>query len=66
MIQETHDDSVGTAVAWLLLGVAGGLGLDLCAKELLATYSLNQFVFLRSLAGLAIFLTLAHRSTRPP
>ncbi len=61
MIQETHDDSVGTAVAWLLLGVAGGLGLDLCAKELLATYSLNQFVFLRSLAGLAIFLTLARQ-----
>ena len=61
MIQETHDDSVASAVAWLLLGVAGGLGLDLCAKQLLVTYSLNQFVFLRSVAGLAIFLLLARQ-----
>ncbi len=61
MIQETHDDSVVAAVAWLLLGVAGGLGLDLCAKQLLVTYSLYQFVFLRSLVGLAIFLLLARQ-----
>jgi drug/metabolite transporter (DMT)-like permease len=61
MIQETHDDSVTSAVAWLLLGVAGGLGLDLCAKQLLVTYSLNQFVFLRSVAGLTIFLLLARQ-----
>lgn len=59
MIQETHDDRVGIAVAWLLLGVAGGLGLDLCAKELLYTYPLEQFVFLRSVAGVSIFLLLA-------
>ena len=61
MTQETHDDSVGAAVAWLLLGVAGGLGLDIFAKELLATYPLNQFVFLRTLAGLTIFMLLARQ-----
>jgi len=61
MNKETHDDSVGAAVAWLLLGVAGGLGLDICAKALLATYSLNQFVFLRSVAGLTIFMLLARQ-----
>ncbi len=61
MVQENHDDSVAQAIAWLLLGVAGGLGLDLCAKELLRTYPLQQFVFLRSVAGLAIFLLLARQ-----
>ena len=61
MIQETHDDSVGTAVAWLMLGVAGGLGLDLCAKEILQTYSLNQFIFLRSVVGLLIFMLLTRQ-----
>ena len=61
MIQETHDDSVGTAVAWLLLGIAGGLSLDLCAKELLQTYPLNQFIFLRSVVGLVIFMLLARQ-----
>lgn len=61
MVQETDDDSVGKAIAWLLLGVTGGLGLDLCAKELLRTYPLEQFVFLRSIAGLAIFLLLARQ-----
>ena len=61
MIQETPDDSVGTAVAWLLLGVAGGLGLDLCAKEILQTYSLNQFIFLRSVVGLLIFMLLTRQ-----
>lgn len=61
MVQETHDDSVAKAIAWLLLGVAGGLGLDLCAKELLRTYPLEQFVLLRSVAGLAIFLLLARQ-----
>lgn len=59
MVQKTHDDSVGKAVGWLLMGVAGGLCLDLCAKQLLATYSLNQFVFLRSTVGLIIFVLLS-------
>lgn len=61
MVQESGQDSTGKAVAFLLLGVAGGLGLDLCAKGLLADYSLGQFVFLRSLIGLAIFLLLARQ-----
>ena len=59
MIQEKRDDSVGKAASWLLLGVTGGLGLDLCAKALLVDYPLPQFVFLRSLAGLTIFLFFA-------
>ena len=44
-----------------MLGVAGGLGLDLCAKEILRSFSLEQFVFLRSVIGLAIFLLLARQ-----
>ncbi len=52
-------DSTGTAIAYLLVGISGGLGLDLSAKWLLATYSLEQFVMLRSAIGLTIFLLLA-------
>jgi drug/metabolite transporter (DMT)-like permease len=44
-----------------MFGVAAGLSLDLCAKALLETYSLNQFVLLRSLIGLVMFLVLAPR-----
>lgn len=58
---ETDTDANGRAIAFLLLGVAGGLGLDLCAKEILQSYSLEQFVFLRSLIGVAIFLLLARQ-----
>ena len=54
-----RNDHFGRAIAWLLLGVAGGLGLDLCAKELLRTYSLSEFVLVRSTIGLGIFLMLA-------
>lgn len=61
MVQEQREDAVGKAVSWLLLGVFGGLGLDLCAKALLDTYPLQQFVFLRSLAGLCIFLLVARQ-----
>lgn len=61
MVQETDQDSNGTAVAYLLFGVAGGLGLDLCAKSLLATYPLEQFVFLRSIIGLAIFVLIGRQ-----
>jgi len=42
-----------------MLGVSAGLGLDLCAKWLLADYSLEQFVFLRSVFGLLIFISIA-------
>lgn len=61
MIQFSHKDNVGNAIAWLLLGVIGGLFLDLCAKEILRTYSLLQFVLIRSLIALAILLALAPR-----
>ncbi len=59
MNSATTPDANGKAIAFLLLGVTGGLGLDLCAKGILATYSLEQFVFLRSLIGVSIFLLLA-------
>jgi drug/metabolite transporter (DMT)-like permease len=45
----------------MLLGVTGGLGLDLCAKEILRTYSLQEFVLMRSILGVVIFLILAPR-----
>jgi len=54
-------DHVGRAIAWMLLGVTGGLALDLCAKELLRTYSLQEFVLMRSVLGVMIFLSLAPR-----
>ena len=52
---------VGGAIALILLGVMGGLGLDLCAKAILESYPLEQFVFLRSLIGLLLFLLLARQ-----
>jgi drug/metabolite transporter (DMT)-like permease len=54
-------DNHRTAIGFLLLGVAGGLGLDLAAKALLAHYSLTQFVFLRSLIGLTILIFAARQ-----
>lgn len=44
-----------------MLGVAGGLFLDLCAKEILRTYSLQQFVFVRSLIAIGLLLVIAPR-----
>jgi len=61
MSQHPESDSTRTAIAYLLVGVVGGLGLDLCAKALLADYSLEQFVFLRSVFGLFIFMTMMRR-----
>lgn len=55
----TNKDSVKDAAAWILLGVFGGLFLDLCAKELLQTYSLVEFVLVRSAIAIVIFLALA-------
>ena len=52
-------DHFGTALAYLLMGVAGGLSLDLCAKKLLEDYPIEQFVFLRSVFGIVIFLFAA-------
>jgi drug/metabolite transporter (DMT)-like permease len=61
MVQETRDAPIGKAIGLLLIGVMAGLGLDLCAKEILASYPLEQFVFLRSLIGLSVFLSLARQ-----
>lgn len=55
-----HED-IPRAAAWLLLGVAGGLCLDLAAKEFLQTYSLVQFVLLRSIIAIAILFAIAPR-----
>jgi len=57
--QFATEDHHGRAVLYLLFGVAAGLSLDLCAKWLLADYSLPQFVFLRSIFGLLFFLLSA-------
>ena len=54
-------ENVPKAAAWLLLGVAGGLGLDLCAKQILETYSLVQFILLRSGIAIGILLAIAPR-----
>jgi len=55
----TPEDHYGTAISYLLFGVTAGLGLDLCAKWLLADYSLQQFIFLRSIFGVMFFLLSA-------
>jgi len=55
----TTTDSFGKAVLYLMFGVTCGLGLDLCAKWLLADYSLSEFVFLRSAFGLITFLAIS-------
>lgn len=61
MTMAEKKDETGKAIAYLLTGVTGGLCLDLCAKELLRSYSLEQFVFTRSLIGVLIFLFLARQ-----
>lgn len=59
MTHKPPGDALGPAIAYLLFGVFSGLGLDLCAKWLLAGYTLEQFVFLRSLFGLTFFILIA-------
>ena len=44
MTQENRQDASGVAIAYLLLGVVGGLGLDLCAKELLAPFEYTALI----------------------
>ncbi len=61
MIQKTDNDAVGKAVAWLMFGIASGLFLDLFAKEILRTYSLQQFVLIRSLIAIVLLLVIAPR-----
>ncbi len=55
----TRADNIGKSITWILLGVSGGLGLDLCAKELLQDYSLQEFIFIRSAIGVLVFLLIA-------
>ena len=57
----TLPSATGKALGFLMFGVTAGLCLDLCAKALLETYALGQFIFVRSLIGLAMFLLLAPR-----
>jgi drug/metabolite transporter (DMT)-like permease len=61
MSLSSEHENIPKAASWLLLGVAGGLGLDLFAKELLQTYSLVQFVLLRSVIAITILLVIAPR-----
>ena len=61
MIEDNRQDSTAGAVGFMLVGILGGLGLDLCAKEILETYSLEQFIFLRSLIGICIFLLIGRQ-----
>jgi len=61
MSHNLEQGNVPRAASWLLLGVLGGLGLDLCAKELLESYSLSQFVLLRSAIALGILVAIAPR-----
>lgn len=61
MSATSEHENISRAASWLLLGVAGGLGLDLAAKELLQTYSLVQFVLLRSSIAICILLIIAPR-----
>jgi drug/metabolite transporter (DMT)-like permease len=61
MTHSADHENVIKAAAWLLFGVAGGLGLDLCGKQLLQSYSLVQFVLVRSVLAMIIMLAIAPR-----
>ncbi len=41
IVQESRQNLTASAISFVLFGVIGGLGLDLCAKGLLATCSLD-------------------------
>ena len=61
MMRITGDEQLVRAALWILLGVTAGLGLDLCAKAILETYSLTQFVLVRSMIAIGIMLAIAPR-----
>lgn len=61
MLQRSGENVTGVASLYMVVGVLGGLGLDLCAKALLVDYPLAQFVFLRSLIGFLILVLLARQ-----
>ena len=54
-------ENPGSAVAYLMMGIMAGLCLDITAKWLLQDYALVQFVFLRSVFGLACLLLVISR-----
>lgn len=58
-MSDTQGSQTNKAILYLLGGVMAGLGLDLCAKQLLVTYSLEQFVFVRTLIGALLLLALS-------
>lgn len=55
----TTHDRPGRAAGLLTLGILSGVALDICGKWFLETYSLTQFVFLRSVFGAALLLLIA-------
>ena len=55
MMRITGDEQMIRAALWILLG------LDLCAKAILETYSLTQFVLVRSMIAIGIMLAIAPR-----
>lgn len=59
MVSNTEASQESKAILYLLGGVMAGLGLDLCAKQLLMSYSLEQFVFVRTLIGAALLLMIS-------
>ena len=59
MVSDTEGSQERKAILYLLGGVMAGLGLDLCAKQLLASYSLEQFVFVRTLIGALLLLMIS-------
>lgn len=61
MTSSIEHENILRAAAWMMFGVSSGLALDLCAKEILETYSLNQFVLLRSAIAVALLLAVAPR-----
>ncbi len=61
MSDKPEHEQVARAAGWLVLGVTSGLALDLCGKKLLESWSLYQFVLLRSGIAIAILLAIAPR-----
>ena len=58
-MSDAEGSQTNKAILYLLGGVMAGLGLDLCAKQLLVSYSLEQFVFVRTLIGALLLLVLS-------
>jgi drug/metabolite transporter (DMT)-like permease len=60
-MNSSDHNSAFSAATWMLLGVTGGLTLDLFAKAILEMHSLTQFVLLRSIIGIVFLLAIAPR-----